>query len=704
METLPDFAASRNADPTLGDPLLDGLNAPQKDAVLHDGGPALVFAAAGSGKTGALTRRVAYLIKRRAVAPNRIMAVTFTNKAAGELRERVSKLVGAAGKQVQAGTFHSLCAQLLRMHPEIAGRTKAFVIYSDDEQKTVVKGILSEIEEEYDSKKMVLPPNVAEVDKLLAAIEMQKRRDGRPESLNPDPDSDEQVVFQRVWAAYEEQLLKLDAFDFNDLIVWGMRLATEESKRGEQIRAGQDYVMVDEFQDTDMVQLRLVSALAQNTRNLFVVGDDDQAIYSWRGADSTLIRRFDKLYPDAKVIKLEQNYRSHSNIVEAAASLIETVPERAAKRMFTAHPTGEKVQVVHALDERDEGQYIADFILAHKRKGGSLNDCAVIYRLNMLSRGVEMELRSKDIKYRVVGGLRFFQRAIIKDVIAYVRLVANPASDVDFIRVVDAPPSGVGDGTLSRLRRFAATRKLSLLEATEHTARMTEVREKEKLSLSDLRSRIQAVRAGARNVEVKDLIQFVTAKSGMDRWLDAQVKLYKHEKPNKKKLADVEAKVANLREMVTDSARWQQRREEEGESATLTDYLERVALLSSDEQDDTREAVTLITGHGCKGLQWPHVFVIGVEEGLMPAYPDKKSRAEIYEEYRLMYVAMTRAEKTLHLIHASERWTMGRKQENAPSRFLDALPTELLQRSDRRPTHARADQAPASEGEWPEEF
>jgi len=677
---LPDFAAppSVQPDPHLGEPLLEGLNEPQKQAVLHDKGPALVIAGAGAGKTGSATRRIAYLIKRRGVAPNRILAITFTNKAASELVARIGRYVGPAGKDVRAGTFHSTCAQLLRLHPEIADRTKGFVIYSDDEQATVMKGIVAEIEEEYRARQLVLPDDVTDVNKLLDAVERKKRSGLQPTDLNPDPESEADVAFQRIWAGYEVQLRKLDAFDFTDLILWGMKLATEDSERGRKVRAMQDYVMVDEFQDTDQTQLKLVAALSQNTGNLVVTGDSDQAIYSFRGADSKLIRAFDKMYPGAKVIKLEQNYRSQAAIVNAATAVIEQVKDRVEKTMFTTHGMGAKVRVVEAHDEKDEGQYIADEILARHRQGEPLASFAVLYRLNTLSRSVEMELRNRDIKYRVVGGLKFFQRAIIKDALSYMRLIFKPESDIDFIRLLDTPPCGVGDGTVSRLRRFAAARGLSLLGALEHVNHVPEVREKEKQALSDLRARIQSVRAGARQVEVKDLVQYVTAKSGIDRWLGGQLEIHKHQKPNKKKADDFQAKVDNLREMATDAARWQQRREQEGYDATLRDYLERVALLSSDEQDDSRDAVTLMTGHSAKGLEFPHVFIIGCEEGLLPAFPDKKSAAEIDEEYRLMYVAMTRAEKTLHILRARERWTNGRQQTNAPSRFLKHLPEHLV--------------------------
>jgi len=401
------------------------------------------------------------------------------------------------------------------------------------------------------------------------------------------------------------------------------------------------------------------------------------SIYSWRGADSALIRSFDKLYPDAKIIKLEQNYRSHSNIVEGAAAVIGAVEDRAAKRMFTTNQAGAKIRVVEAHDERDEGQYIASEILSWREKGGTLNDCAVLYRVNQLSRSVEMELRNRDVRYRVVGGLRFFQRGIIKDVIAYARLLWKTQSDVDFVRLIDTPPCGIGDGTVSKLRRFAATRGMSLYGALEHVGRLNEVREKEKAALSDLRARIQAMRAGIDGVEVKDLVQHVTTKSGINKWLDGQLQLHKHTKPNKAKTLEVEAKIANLREMITDAARWQERREQEGESVALRDYLERVALLSSDEEDESRDAVTLMTIHAAKGLEFHNVFVIGCEEGFLPAQPDKKSAKEIDEEFRLMYVAMTRAAQNLHLLRTRERWTQGQKKEGAPSRFLQYIPEEI---------------------------
>jgi DNA helicase-2/ATP-dependent DNA helicase PcrA len=654
---------------------LSELNAPQEEAVLHEKGPLLVFAGAGSGKTRVITYRIANLLATYRVPPFRILAVTFTNKAAGEMKER---LVGLAGAEVVRdlwiGTFHAVCARLLRRYHESAGLGRDFVIYDDSDQKAVMTRVLRDLGMDEEA----LPP------KLVLSLVSREKREGR---LPGDPKSELTASAREVYARYQDSLKRSNAVDFDDLLLYVMRIAEDESTAGDELRSRYSHVLVDEFQDTNLVQYRLVRALSSRTRNLCVVGDDDQSIYRWRGADVRLIRSFEHDFPDATVVKLEQNYRSTSNIVTAALGVIAQAKQRVEKKLWTASPAGNKVVVRAVRDEREEAMHIVQTIQEFVSRGVRADQIAVFYRVHAQSRALEEALRARNLPYQIVGGMRFFERAEVKNLVAYLRLVLNPKSDADLERVINVPARGIGDKTVNLLKNFAAENTLSLYDSIEHALRSNEVPSAAKKKLESFRTLIESLRRGRDAESPSALAERVLDETGYRKMLVAADD------------AESDARLGNLEELVGAIADYEEDSEESGEPATLVGWLERITLASAVDSLEDAPKVSLMTVHMAKGLEFHAVFLTGMEEEIFP-YRGVSGREpeELDEERRLAYVAITRARERLVITHASMRSLFGTTRWLEPSRFLGDIPEEVV--SHEGETMQRRDSMMTQRGSW----
>ncbi len=639
------------------------LNSPQTDAVAHVDGPLLVFAGAGSGKTRVITYRIANLVATHRVPPYRILAVTFTNKAASEMRSRLESLLGPdISRDLWVGTFHATCAKLLRLYGASIGVGKNFLVYDAQDQKTLVTRVVRELgldEREY-------PPRT-----LLGAIQKQKQ-DGRgPDEMNIDSYSDRTV--RSVYASYEAALRAANAVDFEDLILLTVRLVESNSEEAESIRRRFDFVLVDEFQDTNATQYRLLRALTRDHRNLCVVGDDDQSIYRWRGADVRNIRGYKLDFPDAVVIKLEQNYRSTAHIVSAALAIIAKSYGREAKQLWTANDAGAPIELVAARDERDEAGYVIGRIREAVAAGVDRRQIALFYRVHAQSRVFEEALRASNLPYRIVGGMKFYERAEIKDALAYLRLVANPKSDVDFVRVVNTPARGIGDTTIERLSRFARANDESLLSAASHVHELGELGAAAKKKLAAFCALIEQLASSAAEMTPTALFDEMIEKSGYANALSAD------------RTVENETRLENLKELRGSFLDFEPEMKALGETPTLEAYLERVSLQTNGDTPDSASSVTLMTVHGAKGLEFDVVFLTGMEEDMFPyRNAQRNSDEEMEEERRLAYVAVTRARKKLVVTHAASRQVFGTTRTNRPSRFVRDIPTNCIQTASTR--------------------
>ncbi len=626
---------------------LRGLNAPQREAVLHDGGPLVVFAGAGSGKTRVITMRIARLVAEQGVAPWRILAVTFTNKAAGEMRERLGHLVPGGAKGLQVGTFHSTCARLLRLHAEAAGVKRDFVIYDDQDQQAMVKRVLGDLN--LDPKQ--LPPK-----QVAGAINRAKQEMNAPDQLATEGDPYREIV-RRVYAAYEERMAKAGALDFGDLIYRFVRALEKNDGLREQLAGRFLHQLVDEFQDTNHAQLRLVRALASVHRNLVVVGDDDQSIYRWRGADRRNILDFRRAYPDARVVKLEQNYRSTQRILRVAHSVISKNRDREPKELWTENPEGEKVLVVRCEDERDEARMVVRGVQELENKGASLAEVAVFYRTHAQSRVLEEGLRQANLPYRIVGGVRFYDRAEVKDLLAYLRVIQNPGDDVSLLRIVNVPARGIGKTSITRLLEEAARTGSSVWDAIDENAGSGPARK-----LAQFKEMMERLRASAKTLPLGDLPGAVLEETGYLEMLRADDS------------AEADARRENLQELVGSIQQFAAERED----PTLAGFLEEVTLQSEVEEQAGGAKVTLMTVHAAKGLEFDTVMVTGLEERMFPmrGTDPAEDPEEMEEERRLAYVAFTRARQRLILSYASVRHIYGQVRPGDPSRFVLDVPRE----------------------------
>ncbi len=640
------------------------LNEAQRAAVLHDTGPLLVFAGAGSGKTRVITYRIARLIAECGVPPYRILAVTFTNKAAGEMKSRLTALAGDIANDLWVGTFHSISARLLRRYAGDLGLSPRFTIYDDSDQKALIARALRA--GGYDERQYT--PKLC-----LSRVHAKKREGIGPEAISPSPEFDE--TFLDIYSRYERALRAADAVDFDDLILCMVRLLeTRQSpgslgpRGGEELRQRYDYVMVDEFQDTNAIQYRWVRAFAERTKNLCVVGDDDQSIYAWRGADVRNIRDFVHDFPDAKVVKLEQNYRSSGNIVLAARRVIEAARDRQEKALWTDASAGDKIVLTALRDERDEADLVARILRERIASGVSPRELAVFYRINAQSRVLEEGLRQANLAYQIVGGMRFFERAEVKNLVAYLRFIHNPNSDADLVRIFNLPARGLGNKTLERLLASASARGSSVFDAIGASLEDAELAGSARKKLASFHALMQGLGELALTSRPSELALAVLERSGYEQALRAENN------------AEADARLENLAELVGSIKEYEEEADRAGRAPALDEYLERVALVSDIDSVDESLAVLLMTIHSAKGLEFDTVLLTGMEEGTFPYRGlDSDSNDEIEEERRLAYVAITRARRRLYISHAATRTIFGQTKYLAPSRFLAQIPAEAVE-------------------------
>jgi DNA helicase-2/ATP-dependent DNA helicase PcrA len=657
----------------LGESVLEGMNPEQRQAVETTEGPLLVLAGAGSGKTRVLVHRIAYLIGVCGIPADAILAVTFTNKAAGEMRERVTKLLGPAADGLWVTTFHAACVRILRREIGHLGLSRGFAIYDEDDSLGQVKEAL---------RRHGLDPKLNEPRRLRWRIDQWKNAGVLPaEAARLAQDLDDELASE-VYATYQRLLAEANALDFGDLILQATQLFERFPEVAAHYRRRWQYVMVDEYQDTNRVQYKLVNQLAGEHRNLCVVGDPDQSVYGWRGADLRNILDFERDYSDTVVVKLERNYRSTRAILEGASAVVAHNRARKEKRMFTERPGGEKIWLYEASDERDEAQFVIRQILAAVRdQGRAYGDCAVFYRTNAQSRPFEEELLKHHVPYVVVGGVRFYERAEVKDALAYLRTIVNPKDPVALRRIVNSPPRGIGKATLERAETLAAERTLSLREALASLAQSGEAGR----SAPKVSAFLELLALLAREV-----LPLGPAEA-LARILDRTGYLAHLEREG---TPEAEGRLENLRELLAGAEDFEaaQSGSPEDERAPIERFLDQVSLVSDlDSYEGTDDRVSLMTAHTAKGLEFSVVFLVGMEEGIFPHSASTRDPAGLEEERRLCYVGMTRARERLVLSCARERRRYGAQSFATPSRFLSEIPSSLTEGADFDASVARAE-------------
>ena len=632
---------------------LSKLNREQRIAAETLEGPVLILAGAGSGKTRALTYRVANLIDH-GVPAWRILALTFTNKAAREMKNRVADLIGPeAADEAWISTFHSTCARILRRDIEKLGYSRSFVIYDDDDQARVLKEIL---------KHQNIDENFLPVREIRAKIGDAKNRLYSPDEWFQHSARDRRSSrIHDVMCDYEKRMKTLNALDFDDLLLKTLELLADHPPVLQQYRERFRYVLVDEYQDTNRAQYELIRLITAESRNLCVVGDDDQSIYGWRGADIRNILDFEDDYPDAKVIKLEQNYRSTANILDAANQLIANNEGRKDKRLWTEHPDGDKIQVYRAGDEHDESMWIAGQILNLQKQGMGYGDTAILYRATAQSRVPEEMLMRCNIPYKVFGGQKFYERKEIKDILAYLRVIVNPADDISLSRIINVPKRAIGETTVQALAEAAAERELPLYGVLNDPPEALSSRAKSSVgAFFSMMTLLGAMKEAMGLVEFVDLM---IEKTGLEE---------QYRKEGSDEVAD---RIENMNEFRNGIREYAENEEE----PTLEGYLENVSLVTDlDRENDSRGYVTMMTLHSAKGLEFDNVFIPGMEENLFPSMRSIEEENRLEEERRLMYVGITRARKRLFLSYASERMLYNQYNHNAPSRFLKEIPARLM--------------------------
>ena len=639
------------------DPILDNLNPPQQEAVLHGDGPLLILAGAGSGKTRVITRRIAHLIGRRGIQPWQILAVTFTNKAADEMRRRVEELLGARGVNVALGTFHSTCVKVLRKWHTEVGLRSSFVIYDEGDQLGVIKDCLRGLNL---SERVVNPRGVA------ARISRAKNELLTPGEYATVANEFAEERAAKVYGLYQERLRASHAVDFDDLLMLTVLLFRDRPHVLQYHQNLWRYVMVDEYQDTNHAQYQIVNLLSQRHGNLCVVGDDDQSIYRWRGADLNNILDFERDHPGCKVIKLEQNYRSTQTILDAAGGVVSHNVGRKGKTLWTENPAGELVVFYQARDEQAESDFVVGTIRRLLAEGTcSPDDFAVFYRTNAQSRVLEDALRREVTPYVIVGGLRFYERKEIKDLLAYLRLVANPDDAQSLKRIVNVPPRGIGQTSVEKLEGLAMAERVSLWQACRLAGERKLLTPKTQKALAELIALVERTQARAEATPLPELIVELLDTTG-----------YLADLKNEGTI-EAESRMENLQELVSAAREFLERSEDQ----SLQAFLDSVALIADiDALADGKGAVTLMTLHSAKGLEFPVVFMTGLEEGVFPHARSLTDDDELEEERRLCYVGMTRARERLYLSAALSRRLYNNDAFNLPSRFLDEVPSHLLER------------------------
>ena len=634
------------------------LNEPQAEAAAHVHGPLVVFAGAGSGKTRVITYRIANLVAVHRVPPYRILAVTFTNKAAGEMRSRLDGLLGAElARDLWVGTFHAVAARLLRRYHDAAGLKRGFLIYDDSDQKSVMNRVYKELK--IDDKRYPMR-------QIMGRIHKEKQEGVSAADYIPDDYIDDVVA--KCWTAYARKFAEANAVDFDDLLLKLLLIVEDEtSPQGEELRRRFRHVLVDEFQDVNRVQYRIVRALSRDERNLCVVGDDDQSIYKWRGADVAIVRNFRKDNPDAQIVKLEQNYRSSGNIVAAALGVIAEAKEREPKELWTENPGGQKVRVVATSTERDEAAFVVKRIQDLVESGVSPREIAVFYRIHAQSRVLEEVMRSERVAYQVVGGMRFFERAEVKDLLSYLRLVENEKSDVDFVRIVNVPSRKIGDATVDRLTNAANLASISLLETIPIIVETSELSTAPKKALARFHALIEELRSLASTATPSEVAEEALELSGYRKMLEADDSI------------EAESRLQNLEELIGSIREYEAEAEAGGDDASLSGYLERVTLSASADELKDAPRVVLMTVHAAKGLEFSHVMLTGMEEDMFPFRSQDPSReGDVDEERRLAYVAVTRARKELIVTHTERRAIFGTTRFGLASRFIADMPKDVV--------------------------
>lgn len=641
--------------------IYDTLNKQQKEAVLHTEGPLLILAGAGSGKTRVLTHRIAYLIEEQGVNPWNILAITFTNKAAGEMRERVDKLVGFGAESIWVSTFHSTCVRILRRHIDLLGYDNNFTIYDSDDQKTLMKDVC---------KLLQIDTKIFKERALLSTISHAKDELITPEEFRMRAEGDfSQKKITEVYEEYEKQLRANNALDFDDLLVKTVQLFQTQADMLEYYQERFRYIMVDEYQDTNTVQFELIRLLASKYRNLCVVGDDDQSIYKFRGANIKNILNFEHVFEDAKVIKLEQNYRSTSNILNAANAVIRNNRGRKDKTLWTDNGDGEKLEFRQFDTAYDEAEYIVGDIREHVDRGEcTYNDNAILYRTNAQSRIFEEKFVTANIPYKIVGGINFYARREIKDLLSYLKTVDNGQDDLAVRRIINVPKRGIGLTSINRVQEYAVRHEVGFYEALRAVDLIPNIG-RGASKLESFVALIEHFKTDAQEMSISRLMKEIIEETGYVESLEAEDS------------EEAEARIENIDELMSKIVAYEDTCEEMNEPPTLSGFLEEVALVADiDSLDENSDYVVLMTLHSAKGLEFPHVYLAGLEDGIFPSYMTitADDPEEVEEERRLCYVGITRAEKALTLTCARRRMIRGETQYNKMSRFLKEIPMELL--------------------------
>ncbi|MBC8103602.1 MAG: DNA helicase PcrA [Cytophagales bacterium] len=638
------------------DPLLERLNPSQREAVRHGEGPLLIFAGAGSGKTRVLTHRIAYLIGRRGVRPRNILAVTFTNKAANEMRERLSLLLGAtATREMWVGTFHSVCARLLRERGDTIGLARDFVVYDDGDQITLIKECLHQLnlDDRQYAPRAVLSLISRAKEKLVMPDQFSRHFSGLFEN-----------VVGKLYTLYQEKLKLNRALDFDDLILWTVRMLQERQDVREQYQNKFRYVLVDEYQDVNHAQYMLTKTLSDRTGNICVVGDDDQSVYGWRGADVKIILAFERDYPDAKIVKLEQNYRSTQTILDAAYNVVRNNRGRKDKKLWTENVAGEEITLFEAMNEQEEGVFVATTVADEVKKGRRYQDFAILYRTNAQSRVLEEVFINYKIPYKIIGGVRFYERREIKDIIAYLRLAHNPYDSVALRRVINVPTRGIGAGTWQKIEERAQIREMTLWDIVTDIGQIEGIKASTKKSIEAFATLIAHLRGKRDEYPVTKVLREIIENTGYVRELE------------KERTIEAQTRIENIQELLTVTQQF----ELTTEDTSLQNFLEQTALIADVDSlnEGTGDAVVLMTLHSAKGLEFPVVFLAGLEEGIFPHSRAMQSDSEMEEERRLAYVGITRAKDALFLSYAVRRTIYGNTQLAQVSRFVREVPNELF--------------------------
>ncbi|MEJ7429819.1 DNA helicase PcrA [Staphylococcus warneri] len=637
--------------------LVKNMNAEQSEAVRTTEGPLLIMAGAGSGKTRVLTHRIAYLLDEKDVSPYNILAITFTNKAAKEMKARVEQLVGEEAQVIWMSTFHSMCVRILRRDADRIGIERNFTIIDPTDQKSVIKDVLKN--ENIDSKRF-------EPRMFIGAISNLKNELKTPEDAQKEANDYHSQMVATVYKGYQRQLSRNEALDFDDLIMTTINLFERVPEALEYYQNKFQYIHVDEYQDTNKAQYTLIKLLANKFKNLCVVGDSDQSIYGWRGADIQNILSFEEDYPDAKTIFLEQNYRSTKTILNAANEVIKNNTERKPKGLWTANTGGDKINYYEATTERDEAEYVVREIMKHQRNGKKYSDMAILYRTNAQSRVLEETFMKSNIPYTMVGGQKFYDRKEIKDLLSYLRVIANSNDDISLQRIINVPKRGVGPSSVEKIQTYAVQNNISMFDALGEVdfIGLSKKVTQECIAFYEM---IQNLIKEQEFLEISEIVEEVLVKSGYRDMLDREQTL------------ESRSRLENLDEFMSVPKDYEENTPLEEQS--LINFLTDLSLVDDIDEADTESGVTLMTMHSAKGLEFPIVFIMGMEESLFPHIRAIKSDDdhEMEEERRICYVAITRAEETLYITNATTRMLFGRSQSNMPSRFLKEIPEDLME-------------------------